>query len=177
MRNSCLSLSTHERYIIHDHHNICSSGHFRWDVNEIDKLPGYMKLCFLVVFNMANDAGYRVMKEKGLDIIPYLKRAVTYTALICFLSSLTHQPPDTFLLRTILFGSVGWSMQIVLARSEMVPPWTYTEAWWVSGQRMDIGIKPFASDSCLLRERWFNRRGITKHLQIPRFCAMVVHGF
>ncbi|CAL9774946.1 unnamed protein product [Musa acuminata subsp. burmannicoides] len=47
----------------------------RWDVNEIDKLPGYMKLCFLVVFNMANDAGYRVMKEKGLDIIPYLKRA------------------------------------------------------------------------------------------------------
>ncbi|CAL9129487.1 unnamed protein product, partial [Musa acuminata var. zebrina] len=72
----------------------------RWDVNEIDKLPGYMKLCFLVVFNMANEAGYRVMKEKGLDIIPYLKRAVTYTALICFLSSLTHQPPDTFLLRT-----------------------------------------------------------------------------
>ncbi|CAL9129489.1 unnamed protein product [Musa acuminata var. zebrina] len=47
----------------------------RWDVNEIDKLPGYMKLCFLVVFNMANDVGYRVMKEKGLDIIPYLKKA------------------------------------------------------------------------------------------------------
>ncbi|KAJ8460704.1 hypothetical protein OPV22_033630 [Ensete ventricosum] len=47
----------------------------RWDVNAIDKLPEYMKLCFLVVFNMANDAGYRVMKEKGLDIIPYMKRA------------------------------------------------------------------------------------------------------
>ncbi|THU59403.1 hypothetical protein C4D60_Mb07t01800 [Musa balbisiana] len=47
----------------------------RWDVNAIDKLPGYMKLCFLVVFNMANDAGYRVMKEKDLDIIPYLRRA------------------------------------------------------------------------------------------------------
>ncbi|RZS29197.1 hypothetical protein BHM03_00062899 [Ensete ventricosum] len=31
----------------------------RWDVNAIDKLPGYMKLCFLAVFNMANDAGYR----------------------------------------------------------------------------------------------------------------------
>ncbi|URE19453.1 Myrcene synthase, chloroplastic [Musa troglodytarum] len=47
----------------------------RWDVNVINKLPGYMKLCFLVVFDMANDAGYRVTKEKGLDIIPYLKRS------------------------------------------------------------------------------------------------------
>ncbi|KAJ8461498.1 hypothetical protein OPV22_034424 [Ensete ventricosum] len=47
----------------------------RWDVNAIDKLPGYMKLCFLGVFNMANDARYRVMREKDLDIIPYLKSA------------------------------------------------------------------------------------------------------
>lgn len=129
MRNSYLSLSTHEHYIIHDHHNICSSGHFRWDVNAIDKLPGYMKLCFLVVFNMANDAGYRVMKEKDLDIIPYLRRAVIYTALICFLSSLKHQPPDTFLLRTIPLGSVGRCLQIILGGSEVVPPWNYTQAW------------------------------------------------
>ncbi|KAG6466230.1 hypothetical protein ZIOFF_075948 [Zingiber officinale] len=47
----------------------------RWDVNAIDKLPEYMKLCFLAVFNTVNDAGYEVMRNKGVDIIPYLKRA------------------------------------------------------------------------------------------------------
>ncbi|KAG6471151.1 hypothetical protein ZIOFF_072252 [Zingiber officinale] len=47
----------------------------KWDVNAIDKLPEYMKLCFLAVFNTVNDAGYEVMRNKGVDIIPYLKRA------------------------------------------------------------------------------------------------------
>ncbi|XP_042445517.1 alpha-terpineol synthase, chloroplastic-like [Zingiber officinale] len=47
----------------------------RWDVNAIEKLPDYLKLCFLAVFNTANDAAYRITKEKGLHILPYLKRA------------------------------------------------------------------------------------------------------
>ncbi|KAG6471149.1 hypothetical protein ZIOFF_072250 [Zingiber officinale] len=47
----------------------------KWDVNAIDKLPEYMKLCFLAVFNTVNGAGYEVMRNKGVDIIPYLKRA------------------------------------------------------------------------------------------------------
>nr|AWW87312.1 pinene synthase [Wurfbainia villosa] len=47
----------------------------RWDVNSIDKLPEYMKICFLAVFNTVNDAGYEVIRDKGVDIIPYLKRA------------------------------------------------------------------------------------------------------
>nr|W6HUT3.1 RecName: Full=Monoterpene synthase 7, chloroplastic; Short=HcTPS7; AltName: Full=Alpha-pinene synthase; AltName: Full=Alpha-terpinene synthase; AltName: Full=Beta-phellandrene synthase; AltName: Full=Beta-pinene synthase; AltName: Full=Gamma-terpinene synthase; AltName: Full=Myrcene synthase; AltName: Full=Sabinene synthase; AltName: Full=Terpinolene synthase; Flags: Precursor [Hedychium coronarium]AHJ57305.1 chloroplast monoterpene synthase [Hedychium coronarium] len=47
----------------------------RWDVNAIDKLPEYMKICFLAVFNTVNDAGYEVMRDKGVNIIPYLKRA------------------------------------------------------------------------------------------------------
>ncbi|URE19750.1 Myrcene synthase, chloroplastic [Musa troglodytarum] len=47
----------------------------RWDANAIDKLPDYMKLCFLAIFNAANETGYRVTKEKGLDIIPCLRKA------------------------------------------------------------------------------------------------------
>ncbi|XP_074567915.1 monoterpene synthase 8, chloroplastic-like [Curcuma longa] len=47
----------------------------RWDVNAIEKFPDYLKLCFLAIFNTANDAAYRITKEKGLDILPYLKRA------------------------------------------------------------------------------------------------------
>nr|QOC69157.1 linalool synthase [Wurfbainia longiligularis] len=47
----------------------------RWDINAIDQLPDYMKILFLALFNTINDDGYKVMKEKGLDIIPYLKRS------------------------------------------------------------------------------------------------------
>lgn len=47
----------------------------RWDVNTMDKLPEYMKICFLALFNTTNDTAYNVMKEKGLDIIPHLKKA------------------------------------------------------------------------------------------------------
>ncbi|CAL9755233.1 unnamed protein product [Musa acuminata subsp. burmannicoides] len=47
----------------------------RWDVNTMDKLPEYMKICFLALFNSTNDTAYNVMKEKGLDVIPHLKKA------------------------------------------------------------------------------------------------------
>ncbi|KAJ8485842.1 hypothetical protein OPV22_018327 [Ensete ventricosum] len=47
----------------------------RWDINAMDKLPEYMKICFLALFNTTNDTAYSVMKEKGLDIIPHLKKA------------------------------------------------------------------------------------------------------
>nr|AWW87313.1 bornyl diphosphate synthase [Wurfbainia villosa] len=46
----------------------------RWDLTAMDKLPEYMKLCFFALFNMVHEEGYRVMKEKGLDIVPDLKR-------------------------------------------------------------------------------------------------------
>ncbi|CAL9129479.1 unnamed protein product, partial [Musa acuminata var. zebrina] len=45
------------------------------DINAIDKFPEYMKMCLLAVFNTANDAAYRITKEKNLDILPYPKRA------------------------------------------------------------------------------------------------------
>ncbi|XP_074560813.1 monoterpene synthase 7, chloroplastic-like [Curcuma longa] len=46
----------------------------RWDLTAMDKLPEYMRLCFFGLFNLVHDEGYRVMKEKGLDIVPGLKR-------------------------------------------------------------------------------------------------------
>ncbi|KAG6511251.1 terpene synthase 10-like [Zingiber officinale] len=47
----------------------------RWDLTAMDKLPEYMKLCFFAIFNLVHEEGYRVMKEKGLDIVPDLKKA------------------------------------------------------------------------------------------------------
>ncbi|KAG6506748.1 hypothetical protein ZIOFF_032077 [Zingiber officinale] len=46
----------------------------RWDLTAMDKLPEYMKLCFFALFNMVHEEGYWVMKEKGLDIVPGLKK-------------------------------------------------------------------------------------------------------
>lgn len=50
----------------------------RWDVNSIDDLPDYMKICFLAVYNFTNEVGYDVLKEQGVHIIKYLKKAVIY---------------------------------------------------------------------------------------------------
>ncbi|XP_074574447.1 monoterpene synthase 7, chloroplastic-like [Curcuma longa] len=47
----------------------------RWDLTAMDKLPEYMKLAFFALYNLVHEEGYRVMKEKGLNIVPDLKRA------------------------------------------------------------------------------------------------------
>ncbi|THU71986.1 hypothetical protein C4D60_Mb04t07340 [Musa balbisiana] len=62
-----------QRSLIPD--NIYYDGCCRWDVNATGKLPEYMKICFLALFNTTNDTAYKVMKEKGLDIIPHLTKA------------------------------------------------------------------------------------------------------
>ncbi|OAY79143.1 Terpene synthase 10 [Ananas comosus] len=49
----------------------------RWDALNIKQLPEYMRVCFLALFNTTNDTAYETMKEKGLNILPYIKRAWT----------------------------------------------------------------------------------------------------
>ncbi|XP_031128850.1 (-)-alpha-terpineol synthase-like [Ipomoea triloba] len=41
----------------------------RWDINAVETLPEYMKICFLAIFNSMNELGYDVMKDQGLSII------------------------------------------------------------------------------------------------------------
>lgn len=40
-------------------------------------LPLYMKVCYLAMFNFANELVYDVLKDQGLDILPYIKEEVT----------------------------------------------------------------------------------------------------
>ncbi|NP_001310631.1 terpene synthase 10 [Ricinus communis] len=47
----------------------------RWDVNAMDQLPEYMKLCFLALHNSINEMAYDALREQGFHIIPYLKKA------------------------------------------------------------------------------------------------------
>ncbi|KAF8022349.1 hypothetical protein BT93_F0012 [Corymbia citriodora subsp. variegata] len=47
----------------------------RWDLNVVEDLPGYMKLCFLALYNSVNEMAYETLKETGENVIPYLTRA------------------------------------------------------------------------------------------------------
>ncbi|XP_015881067.3 myrcene synthase, chloroplastic [Ziziphus jujuba] len=47
----------------------------RWDVNALDQLPDYMKICFLALHNTINEMAYDVLREKRLDILKYLKKS------------------------------------------------------------------------------------------------------
>uniref|UniRef100_F6I6K7 (-)-alpha-terpineol synthase n=1 Tax=Vitis vinifera TaxID=29760 RepID=F6I6K7_VITVI len=48
----------------------------RWDINAMDPLPDYMKLCFLALYNSTNEMAYDALKEHGLHIIFYLRKAI-----------------------------------------------------------------------------------------------------
>ncbi|XP_057767413.1 linalool synthase Tps-5042L13, chloroplastic-like isoform X2 [Salvia miltiorrhiza] len=47
----------------------------RWDMSSMEQLPSYMQLCFLGLNNFINDTAYDVMKEQGINIIPYLRKS------------------------------------------------------------------------------------------------------
>ncbi|XP_078149747.1 monoterpene synthase 8, chloroplastic-like [Carex rostrata] len=46
-----------------------------WDVTAAEGLPENFRMCILALFNMVEDRGSEVLKEKGLNVIPYLRRA------------------------------------------------------------------------------------------------------
>ncbi|KAJ4850699.1 putative terpene synthase 12, partial [Turnera subulata] len=47
----------------------------RWDVNALKNLPGYMKICFLALYNTVNEMAYDNLKEHGANVIPVLTKA------------------------------------------------------------------------------------------------------
>ncbi|XP_031264912.1 probable terpene synthase 12 [Pistacia vera] len=47
----------------------------RWDIDCVNQLPDYMKLCFLALYNSVNEMGYDTLKKQGVNIIPSLAKA------------------------------------------------------------------------------------------------------
>ncbi|KAL5731031.1 hypothetical protein ACHQM5_003794 [Ranunculus cassubicifolius] len=47
----------------------------KWDLEVVDLLPDYMRICFLALFNTTNDIVYEKYKEHGFYILPHLKKA------------------------------------------------------------------------------------------------------
>ncbi|XP_072974474.1 terpene synthase 10-like [Typha angustifolia] len=79
-KENCFVTAIDDTYDVHgtlDELELFTDAVDRWDVTATRKLPEYMRLLFLALLNTTNGLCYRVMKERGLDIIPYLKKAWT----------------------------------------------------------------------------------------------------
>ncbi|KAL2524607.1 terpene synthase 02 [Abeliophyllum distichum] len=46
----------------------------RWDINALQHLPDYMKICFLALYKTVNNMAYDVLKEHGHVILPQLTK-------------------------------------------------------------------------------------------------------
>ncbi|GMJ05278.1 terpene synthase-like sequence-1,8-cineole [Hibiscus trionum] len=49
----------------------------RWDINAIQRLPTYMKICYHALYNSVNEMAFDTLKEQGVDVLPFLKKVWT----------------------------------------------------------------------------------------------------
>ncbi|XP_010550139.1 PREDICTED: tricyclene synthase, chloroplastic-like [Tarenaya hassleriana] len=63
----------------------------RWDVNLVDELPEYMRVCFLVLYNEVNQTGHDILRHKNFNVIPYLKKAWTDLTSACLIEAKWHK--------------------------------------------------------------------------------------
>lgn len=55
-------------------------------MNLVERLPEYMQICFLFLYNEINQIGYDVLRDKGRNIIPYLKQVVSLSIHFFYIS-------------------------------------------------------------------------------------------
>lgn len=53
-------------------------------MNRLDELPEYMRLCFLVVYNEVNNIGCDILRNKDINVIPFLRKSVSKYQLYIF---------------------------------------------------------------------------------------------
>ncbi|KAI3961573.1 hypothetical protein MKW92_032767 [Papaver armeniacum] len=44
----------------------------RWDRKAVEKMPYYMKICFLALYNTVNEMAFEILVEQQFDILPHL---------------------------------------------------------------------------------------------------------
>lgn len=47
----------------------------RWDIKNVEQLPDYMKICYIALFNIINEVAYQVLKDQGINVLPYLTKS------------------------------------------------------------------------------------------------------
>ncbi|CDP20227.1 unnamed protein product [Coffea canephora] len=45
----------------------------RWDLEAMEGLPEYMRICYMALYNTTNEICYKILKENGWSVLPYLK--------------------------------------------------------------------------------------------------------
>lgn len=48
----------------------------RWDLEAMETLPEYMRICYMALYNTTNEICYKVLKDTGRIVLPYLKSTV-----------------------------------------------------------------------------------------------------
>ncbi|KAK7324762.1 hypothetical protein VNO77_28593 [Canavalia gladiata] len=46
----------------------------RWDLDAMEQLPEYMKICYMALYNTTHEIAYRIQKEYGQTVVAFLKR-------------------------------------------------------------------------------------------------------
>ncbi|XP_051124875.1 monoterpene synthase TPS4, chloroplastic-like [Andrographis paniculata] len=46
----------------------------KWDLNAIEELPEYMKICFMALYNTTNEIAYHILKEQGRNVLQFLAK-------------------------------------------------------------------------------------------------------
>ncbi|KAJ1382493.1 Terpenoid cyclases/protein prenyltransferase alpha-alpha toroid [Sesbania bispinosa] len=46
----------------------------RWDLDAMEQLPEYMKICYMALYNTTHEIAYKIQKEHGLTVVTYLKK-------------------------------------------------------------------------------------------------------
>ncbi|KAL5132177.1 putative terpene synthase 11 [Glycine soja] len=46
----------------------------RWDLDAMEQLPEYMKICYMALFNTTHEIAYKIQKEHGQTVVACLKR-------------------------------------------------------------------------------------------------------
>ncbi|KAI3687965.1 hypothetical protein L1987_81670 [Smallanthus sonchifolius] len=49
----------------------------KWDINAIEELPDYMKICFFGLYNTINEITYNTLINTGILVLPYLTKVVS----------------------------------------------------------------------------------------------------
>ncbi|KAK4846715.1 hypothetical protein QYF36_021171 [Acer negundo] len=46
----------------------------RWDLDAMEHIPEYMKICYMALYNTTNEISFRILKEHGWNVVRLLKR-------------------------------------------------------------------------------------------------------
>ena len=58
----------------------------------MEQLPDYMKICYLSLFNTTNEMAYHILKQQGINVLPYLTKQVKLQSSLLLFSIFEAQP-------------------------------------------------------------------------------------